>query len=120
MPSILIPCVASSVMGDINATDFATKAHSALLRRGGALPDHRRATAHKPYPRGAAMHAVAVDDRAAAVSIEASAALAWDRARASGRAPDSREEWAGPQEEIRHAVHVSGRTSRRLQESECE
>ena len=58
----LLPCAASLVMGDLNAVDFATGAHVAVLERAGAIPDTSRLRHGEPAPRHGSLHALVIDD----------------------------------------------------------
>ncbi|CAK0897043.1 unnamed protein product, partial [Prorocentrum cordatum] len=58
-----VACVASLLMGDLNAIDFAQGAHEAVLQAGGSLADAVRVQRHRPFPRGAPAELLQIDDR---------------------------------------------------------
>ena len=55
-------------MGYLNAVDYATGAHEAVLRAGDALPDPERLKYGAPVPRGEQLHALVIDDHIGLVS----------------------------------------------------
>ncbi|CAK0794315.1 unnamed protein product, partial [Prorocentrum cordatum] len=57
-----VVCVASLLMGDLNAIDFARGAHEAVLQAGGSLADAVRVQHHRPFPRGARAELLQIDD----------------------------------------------------------
>ena len=68
LPSKLVPCCASLVMGDLNAVDYACAAHENILESGGALPDHERLRHGRPAPRDNRLHALVIDDHVGLVA----------------------------------------------------
>ena len=68
LPTKLVPCCASLVMGDLNAVDYACAAHENILESGGALPDQERLRHGLPAPRDNRLHALVIDDHVGLVA----------------------------------------------------
>ena len=68
-PPRLVPCARSLVMGDVNASDWATEAHAKILGEAGAMPAEKRVLHGKPYPRGPVAQALAIDDHVAIANV---------------------------------------------------
>ena len=62
MPARVRPCFLGLPMGDLNAADFCSEAHTRLLRANGSFPHERAFLNGGALPRGGAVEALVIDD----------------------------------------------------------